>query len=177
MWPNTNKQQTQQTGGNPPPGEDPFNRTANATAREGGTYPDPGLYPVLYVDRLQMKRSRRNEDVFIASFDIVESKVPSRPAGTQMDWVVNYRHDASPGNVKAFFLAMMNLKDEDLDADGLRFAVSEDQPCRGRLVRMQATEQTTQAGGIFTACNWTAIPDEIQNKADELRTAAGFAPF
>jgi len=158
-----------------PKSSSPFDRVEESDGRAGGIYPMPGIYQVLYVDIVKMIRSRKGEDVFITEFDILQSDVPERKAGTRMSWAVNFRHDASPGNVKAFLAAVMNVPQTDVDAKGAQLACSEKNPCHGRLVRLEAVMTKTKANNDFTLCNWRSIPDDMQAKADELRTAAGFA--
>jgi len=158
----------------PPPAASPFDRVAASEGRFGGVYPQPGVYPLLYIDVLKMIRSRKGEDVFIAEFDVLESEVPSRLKGTRMSWAVNFRHDASPGNVKAFLAAVMNVPQNEVDGKGSQYACSADNPCHGRLVRLEATQTKTKAGTDFTLCNFRPVPDDIQAKAAELRKQAGF---
>lgn len=153
---------------------DPFSRIQNAEGRQGGIYPLPGLYPLLYIDVVKMIRSRKGDDVFVAEFDILKSEVPARPAGTRMSWAVNFRFDASPGNVKAFLSAVMGTAPEEVDADGARFACSPENPCRRRLVRLEASQIETKAGNPFTLCNWRSVPEDVQAQAEDLRSAAGF---
>jgi hypothetical protein len=160
-----------------PKSSSPFDRVEDSEGRTGGIYPQPGIYQVLYVDVIKMIRSRKGEDVFIAEFDILQSDVPERKAGTRMSWAVNFRHDASPGNVKAFLAAVMNVQQTEVDAKGAQYACSEKNPCHGRLVRLEAVMTKTKSGNDFTLCNFRPLADDMQGKADELRAAAGFAPF
>ena len=153
---------------------DPFSRVEDSDGRSGGIYPLPGIYHMLYVDTIKMIRSRKGEDVFIAEFDILQSDVEARKAGTRMSWAVNFRHDASPGNVKAFLAAVMNVPQTDVDAKGAQYACSDKNPCHGRLVRLEAVMTKTKSNNDFTLCNFRPITDDIQSKAAELRTAAGF---
>lgn len=157
------------------PKNDPFSRIEDSEGRTGGIYPMPGIYQVLYVDVVKMIRSRKGEDVFIAEFDILQSDVPERKAGTRMSWAVNFRHDASPGNVKAFLAAVMNSEQSEVDGKSAQLACSDKNPCHGRLVRLEAVQTKTKAGNDFTLCNFRPIPDDMQAKAAELRAEAGFA--
>jgi hypothetical protein len=156
---------------------DPYDKVGNAEITERGVFVLPGIYPLLYCDVLKMIRSFKGADLFIAEFDILESNVPERPAGTKVSWIANFAHLPTPGNVRAFLAALMGVDPEEVDRDGAKYACSKDNPCRGRLVRLQAGETTTRAGGNFTVCNWSTIPKEIQDQAEALRIAAGFAPF
>ena len=158
-------------------GFDPFQQIGDSTPNEGGVYPWAGIYPVLYVDVLKMIQSRKGETVFIAEFEILSSEVGERPAGSKVSWVANFKHDAAPGNVRMLLAAIMGVQLGEVDAQGSKLAVSDQNPCHGRLVRLTATQTTTKAGNPFTLCKWDALPEVEQAKADEYRDAAGFAPF
>lgn len=155
-------------------GASPFDRIGSSSPNDGGVYPEPGVYPMLYVSVLKMIKSRKGEDVFIAEFDIISSDVPNRPAGSVMSWVANFKHDAAPGNVRMLLAAITNTPIDQVDAAGSQFAVSEKNPCHGRLVRLTATQTTTKAGNPFTLCKWDAVSDEHQEKTQEYRKQAGF---
>ncbi len=157
--------------------DDPFDQIAGSEARQTGVYAVEGVYPVLYVDCLKMIKSRKGDQIFIAEFDIVDSEVDERPPGTRMSWAANFRHDATPGNVKGFLAVLMGVDADDVDAASAKLAVSESNPCRGRLIRLEAVMIETKAGKPFTLHNWRTIPQEMQAQANELRANAGFPPF
>jgi hypothetical protein len=152
----------------------PFERIGNSQPTEGGVYPIPGVYPLLYVNTLKMIKSRKGEDVFIADFDIVTSDVPERPAGSVMSWVCNFKHDAAPGNVRLLLAAVTATPLDQVDAAGSQFAVSPQNPCHGRLVRLTASQTITKSGNPFTVCKWDIVSEEHQQRADEYRKQAGF---
>jgi hypothetical protein len=166
MW---NKSQNQAVSSN-----DPFAKVGDADARLNSVYPVAGVYPVLQVDAMKMITSRKGDDVFIAEFDVLESLCPDRPAGTRMSWAVNFRHDAAAGNVKSFIAAVMNSDASEVDAESARYACSPENPCSGRLVRLEATETITKSGSPFTVCSFRPIPDPQQAQAEALRKKAGF---
>jgi hypothetical protein len=158
---------------------DPFDRIGNAQPSDRSSYPLPGLYPLLYCEALKMKKGKNPGDVFfIADFSIVESNVPGRPKGSSMAWICNLRHLPSPGNIRSFLAALNSVPIEEVDSESARCCCAADNPCRGRMVRLEATETTTKSGQPFTACKWTAVSEQLQGeKAEQLRQAAGFAPF
>jgi len=164
--------------GNKTEAGDPFDRVGNAEPSDRSSYPIPGIYPVLYCERLKMIQSKlTNDPMFIAEFSILESDVAGRPKGASMAWVSNLRHMPSPGNVRAFLAALNGVVIEEVDSESARFACSEMNPCRGRLVRLEASETETKKGNPFTVCKWSAVSEGLQKKADELRQAAGFPNF
>lgn len=157
---------------------DPFSRVGSSDPNEQSVYPIPGVYPLLYLDTLKMIRSRKGDDVFVAEFDILESEVETRPRGTRMSWVVNFRHDAAPGNVKGFLASLMGISVGEVDADGARYACSPKNPCHGKLVRLEASEIITKGTKQpFTLCKWVTVDAEKQAQSKELREGAGFPPF
>jgi len=157
---------------------DPFEKVGKADGSERSIYPLAGVYPLLYCERLKMIESKLNGDsMFIAEFSILESNVADRPKGTTMAWVCNLRHLPSPGNVRAFLATLNGVPVNEVDSDSARFACGEKNPCRGRLVRLEAVNTETKKHTQFTVCKWSAVNEEMQKKADELRQAAGFPAF
>jgi hypothetical protein len=157
---------------------DPFSKIGSSDPSESGVYPEAGVYPLLFVDSLKMIQSRKGDDLFIAEFDIVQSEVDTRRPGTRMSWVANLsKHDAAPGNVKLFLATLMDVPLDQVDSDGAKFACSTDNPCRGRLIRLEASTIKTKAGGDFTRCSWRSVSKEVQAQSEELRQKAGFTPF
>lgn len=151
----------------------------SANVTEGGVYPIAGVYPILYLDACKMVESRKGDKLFCAEFDIIESNVEERPSGSRMSWMANLtKHDAAPGNARAFLAAAAGIKPENVDAEGSRAAVSSHNPLHGRLVRLDASNTKTRAGGDFTLCRFSALPEELQDQAERLHADAGFAvPF
>lgn len=147
---------------------DAFDKIGDADASERSVYPIPGVYPLLYCERLKMIQSKLSgDDMFIAEFTILDSNVDSRPKGTSMSWVCNLRHLPSPGNIRSFLAALNDTAVEEVDAEGARVCCSDENPCRGRLVRLEAAETATKAGTPFTICKWISIPEAVQVKAEE----------
>jgi hypothetical protein len=156
---------------------DPFSQIGQAEVSVQGVYAAPGVYPVLYLDNMKMIESRKHDILFVAEFDILKSEVPSRPAGSRISYIVNFRHDAGPGNVKEFIATLMDVSPQEVDENTARIACSEKNPCRGRLIRLEAILTTTRTGNDFTIHRWTVIQEEIQTQAEKLRESAGFTPF
>jgi len=154
--------------------KNPFERTAAADPNQSSVYPVPGIYPVLMIDALKMIESRNNEDLFIAELEILDSQVEDRPAGTRMSWIVNFKHDSAPGNVKAFFCNAFGIPEEEVTAESMQYCCSAKNPARGRLVRLEATNVKTKRNTDFTKCKWLFVPDNMQGQCNELRKNAGF---
>lgn len=153
-----------------------------AATSESGVYPEPGVYPILRIDVAKVIESRKGDKLFCAEMEILDSQVAERPAGTTMSWMANLtKHDAAAGNVRKFLASAAGITVEQVDPEGSRAAVSPQNPLHGRLVRLEAVATKTRAGGDFTLCKFSALPEELQARSTELRDAAGFsgsvAPF
>lgn len=172
------KQRTETTNNNQSVGyNDPFEKIANADVTERSVYFSEGIYPVLYLDVMKMVTSRKGETFFVAEFDIIKSDVDSRPKGSRAVWMANFRHDATPGNVKDFIAKLHGEEPEAVTAEAVKFACGDKNPSHGRLIRLEAVNVETKTGGNFTRHNWRPIPEELQQKAEELRQEAGFPGF
>lgn len=168
--PTSNVQQpvtTQASQGDP--GAGIFHRIGTADVSPKAVYPEPGLYPVLYVDAVKMIRSRKGDDLFTVEFLILQSAVDERPEGTKLTWQANMRHDAGPGNARAFIAAAMDCPLDEVTPEAATLACSAGNPCHGRLVRMSANQITTKAGNPFTVCDWSPLSPEFQAKAEEVK--------
>jgi len=157
---------------------DIFGAIGTAKPREGAPYIIPGLYPILYIDALKIIKARAGDTLAIAEFTILKSTVAGRLAGSSMNWLCNFRHDATAGNIRSFLAAVMDVSVDEVDAEGAKYAYSESNPCCGRLVRCEATEIITKVNQTpFTVCRWTSIPKDIQEKANSLKSELLQMPF
>jgi hypothetical protein len=177
----TTPNQNQQSQGFQPPqnqqapqGNSVFDQVAGASPTEGGIYPKPGIYPLVFIDAVKMIRTRKGEDMFVAELCILNSEVAERPAGSRMSWCANFKHDAAASNVKLFLAAAMGMPVDSVDAAGMQFACSDQNPLYGRLLRIEASNIETRSGNPFTVCKWHAIADEHQARSEEYFKAAGF---
>ncbi len=152
----------------------PFDAIADAVAIEKTPWIQPGIYPLLYVTALKMIENRKGIPMFIAEVDIIQSEgVVDRQAGTKMSWVVNMTNDAGPGDVKGFLAALWGLPQEEITAEGAKAALDDNQPCAGRLIRLEASSvemKTFDEKGnprLFTRCRWRPVAEEHQANAQE----------
>ncbi|MCP4217196.1 MAG: hypothetical protein GY765_21305 [bacterium] len=161
---------------------DPFTAIGNATAIQKTPWIQPGIYPLLYVTELKMIQNRKGVPMFIAEVDIIQSEVADRPQGSKMSWVVNLQNDAGPGDVKGFLAALWDLPQEEITAESAQAALAENQPCAGRLIRLEASSvemKTFDENGkprLFTRCGWRPVAEELQGNArgwhDQIFSAA-----
>lgn len=152
-------------------------KVAQAEASAGGVYFDAGIYPILQIDKVLAKQSRKGEDLAIVECDILDSRVPSRPTGSRASWVVNFKHDSAPRDFKAFLSAAAGVPPEKVDAAGVNASVSSSNPLHGRLIALEVVLVDTKKGGKFSRHFWRSIPESEQAFASSKRTAAGLPPF
>lgn len=157
--------------------DDAFDSIANADVSERSVYFDPGVYPLLALDVMKMTESRKGDLFFIAELEILDSSVPSRPTGSRATWMCNFRHDATPGNIRDFISKLNGVSPEEVTKKSIKMACSEKNPCNGMLIRLEATQIETRSGNPFTRHDWRTIPKELQDQSQELRQKAGFGGF
>jgi len=157
-----------------------FDGIEDAESTRRSNYVLPGQYPVLFVNALKKIRSQKTGDtLFIAEFDILESKVDERPPGMDMSSIFNIsKHGKTAlGNIKGLIAACLDIEEAKVDSKTADLAVSIENPFHGRLVRCEAVEVTTTAGAPFTKPNFYPLPEGLQSQSLELHEKAGFAPF
>lgn len=165
-------------------------RVAESDPTKGGVYFKDGVYPLLYIEKVHLKQSRKGKDLYIVELKILSSNVEDRPEGSEVSQVYNLSdHDAAPGNVKAFIgaamgdeafanadIEKMTLEERKEFIAAIEETTSASNPLHGRLVRAEARTIETKAKTPFTLVTFGIIPEEVQAKAQELHNAA-FAPF
>ena len=157
-----------------------FDGIENAESTKRSNYVLPGQYPILFVNALKKIRSQKTGDtLFIAEFDIIESKVAERPPGMDMSSIFNItKHGKTAlGNIKGLLAACLDIEEAQVDSKTADLAVSSENPFHARLIRCEAVEVTTNAGAPFTKPNFFPLPEGLQKQALELHQKAGFAPF
>jgi hypothetical protein len=184
------KNENTQMGYNEEPQRKPksvWDKINEADVQEKTPYALPGLYPMLYLDSMKMITTQEDgHDLFVAEFDILESNVSDRPAGTRVVWTQNFSKFKGAANEVVRFVAKLTNSDfADVGSNEIKMLTGPDNPGHGLLVKMQATAvntkggepMVTKGGDPFCKSTWYTIDDETQKKADEFRQAAGFAPF
>lgn len=159
------------------------NQIAGAKPSEGsGLYFLPGLYPVVQIKQLKMfdskNPSRAGAEMLIIDTDILESRVPDRPAGTQScAQTLNSNHPGAKDDAKRFFLAL-GLEEAQIDENLVKLLTSVEQPAAGYLLSLECYEKvSSKTGKKFTKHIWRPIAGVTQEQAPELRAKAGLPPF
>lgn len=142
-----------------------FSGVGDAKVSQGGVYFLPGQYLVEIVKCFAMN-SRKREDLFIVECMILESDCFERPVGSKASWIVNFKHDASLGNIKGFLAACNGidpgndaLVNQEITEDVCEYAVHDENPLAGTRVKLAATATKTKAGNDFTLHFWDPAPE------------------
>lgn len=154
-----------------------FDGIEDADSTKRSNYVLPGQYPILFVNALKKKRSQKTGDkLFIAEFDIIESKVAERQPGMDMSSIFNItKHGKTAlGNIKGLLAAILDIEEAKVDSRTADIAVSSENPFHARLIRCEAVEVTTNAGMPFTKTNFYPLPEDLQKRSLELHQRAGF---
>lgn len=157
-----------------------FDGIEDAESTKRSNYVLPGQYPILFVNALKKIRSQKTGDtLFIAEFDIIESKVDERPPGMDMSSIFNItKHGKTAlGNIKGLLAACLDIEEAKVDSKTADIAVSSENPFHARLIRCEAITVTTNNGAPFTKPNFFPLPEGLQKQSLELHQKAGFAPF
>lgn len=156
---------------------------AEANPTDGtGMYFLPGQYPLVQVDRLKLFESKDPKkgkaELFVIVCDVLDSQVQQRPAGTRgVAQTLNSNHPSAKDDGKRFISALFPSV-TNIDGDGVKALTSDEQPAHGRLLSLECYEKVNEkTGKKFTKHIWRSVPDELQEKAAELRAKAGLTPF
>jgi len=152
-----------------------FQGIENAQMTKGGNWIQPGKF-VLMVDFLKthLNAIKRGEQ-FITEFFVLYSTNPSQPAGSKVSWCASSWHPSAAGNIKAFFVALMQCKPEQINEQGCNMATSPQQPCQGRLIMAEAYNKKTRSNTDFTAVNWGPVDSTWTQRAAELVQTLGIS--
>lgn len=145
----------------------------------------PGLYPLVQIASLKLiqskKPGREGAEMFIIDCDILDSRCPERPAGTQnVAQILNSQHVSAPDDVKRFLAALFNgeVDPDSIDEAGISALVSAEQPAAGRCLALEVYDKKSEkTGKTFTKHVWRAPAPELAAKAAELRAKLGLAPL
>jgi hypothetical protein len=138
-----------------------FDSIGNAAIGQGGNYLNAGHQYLVEIVRCFVKQGRKGDVFTIAELVVHESDDSKNPPGFKASWTVNMKHDASLGNLLAFFGACMGIPAEDevrlrkeITSAFCEYAVSPQNPLKGKLVEVEVHEITTKAGTPFSKHIW-----------------------
>lgn len=138
-----------------------FDKISDADPSNGGVYFNAGHRYLAEVEKCLVKLSRKGDQLFIAELRVVESDDARLTPGMKASWIVNFKQDASLGNILWFLGACSGIKVEDtarmkkeITKEVAEFAVTEANPMAGKRVRFDVQGVKTKAGKDFSKHCW-----------------------
>jgi hypothetical protein len=135
-------------------------RIAGSKASMSGNFLKPGNY-LLEVQKMLEKADARKGAAFISEFIVLEATktdetVTPNAVGSQASYVVNLTQDSGPGNVKAFLMVLLDVPEDQVTAESISEALSDQQPFRFFRVKDSAFQkpQRQDPSKMFTYHRW-----------------------
>lgn len=166
-------------------------RIAKAKTFAGGNIIKDGKY-TFTVLRLFINNGHKG-NCFIAEMRVdsaeqVNPKVVPNPVGSTASYVLNLdKNESAPGNCKAYVLALLGAKEEEVSTDELAATIEElvdekTNPARGMRIKDETFSKIIQkganAGKDFTGHRWEYVPqtaEQIAKQRAELDAAEAAA--
>ena len=144
----------------------------NAEPMSGGVYFEPGLYIVL-INACKGRRTRKGADAFIAETTILQSSNSERPPGVHCTWMQTSDKEGWLGRVRGFCAEASDAEVKEVDEPAVEAIVSSANPLEGVVIRAEAQNVKTKAGGIVTAIRWQRM--DAAEQEDWRKKATGLA--
>lgn len=157
-------------------------KIAEARATAGGNNIKDGQYVMLL--KKSFVDDKHKGTMFIAEFDVVDCEkthptIEPNQKGTDCSIALNLSTNVSaPGNMKQFFLGLLNLDEATVDQKELMAKIeeytSEKQPGRGMLIECSTYRKVTKTGpnagkeGVYP--RWYPVSAEDGNSPAEIKT-------
>ena len=137
---------------------DEFDDIENAEA--GSNLPKivPGEYQ-LQVEALKFIKSKKGKGTFaIGEFSVISSAGEgANPTGSRIAHMIKMALPSSKGNVKSLIAAVSGEGEKNVTSTLAKEAFSDDQPCKGQVVKASAFNITTGAGKPFTVVKYETL--------------------
>lgn len=147
-----------------------FGGIKDAKKQAGGVYFKKGVY-VVEVKAVKTGKTRKNVIFFVVECKIIESDNPERSAGMSVSWMVTADKDAFLSNVRGFVAEATDVDFESVDEPDAEAVCSQDNPLEGLIIKAEAVDVPTKAGGTYTRVTWERLPEEIQQEYREAAAA------
>ncbi len=158
--------------------QDVFDKIASASATKSGNDFQKGKYRLL-IEKVTIQTTRKHEIQVIPEFRVVaaekvEAGVEPNPVGSSVRCIWNVsKHDAAPGNVKAFVLGVLGRDESTTSEKEVKeltaMMVGADQPFRGLAVDAttvtrinQGRDNPANKGKEMVLPNWQHVPGQSQ---------------
>ena len=165
-------------------------KAVQAKASQSGNFIRPGRY-TLGIKNLLIKKGHKGV-FFVAEHEVVKAEPgseadgkPSSPnlVGTDCSYVTDLASESGPGNLKTYFLALLDLREGQIDDDKLNGLISEIINCdpartkvvdgvavkvpvqsmRGALISDTVFMKKTRKNTDFTVNNWSSVTEANGN--------------
>lgn len=126
----------------------------------------PYITPGLYLLRCKLNKqgtSRKKIPFFVAEFEVLESNNPDHPAGSSVNWMIQFppldpdKCRMALGNVKSYASALMDTPTSEVTEEGLEDLTSAANPAEGFKIRAEAFNKPTRNGSPFTHVIWSTV--------------------
>lgn len=131
-----------------------FSGIKDAKVSRGGVYLEPGVYTAR-VEACKSGVTRKGAGFFVVEMTVLESNNPKFTKGSSVSWMVVLDKEPSLGNIKHFAAIATNTPEDEIDEAGIELIVSAENPLRGTILEISATNIKTKAGGDFTKVVFT----------------------
>jgi hypothetical protein len=126
-----------------------FGGIKDAKMSLGGVYFLPGNY-LVRVDAVKTGETRKKDEFFVVECTVLFSDNPERKKGSSVSWMTLNSFDSYLGHIKHFISVAQELEPDEVDEAGVEMVVSDDNPCMGIILRVQAVNVLTRAKTDFT---------------------------
>lgn len=152
-------------------------KVAQAKASGGGNYILDGRY-VFAVKNVLLRNGHRG-DSFIVEFIVqdakpasyeVDGKVPAHnPVNSECSFIANLSKESAAGNIKAFTLALLGYKEEEVSAEDFETTLGDllnkDNPARGMVIGCTTFRKETKEKKWITLPSWTTLENSPEATA------------
>lgn len=149
-------------------------KIAQSKAAGGGNYILDGRY-VFAIKNVILKEGHKGVS-FITEFFVMEAqpaayevagKTPAfNPVGSECSFIANMSKESGPGNIKAFVLALLGLKEEEVTPEDFEKTLDEllgkDNPVRGYVIGCTTFRKVTRDGKDITLPNWSTLENDAE---------------
>lgn len=149
-----------------------FKGIKDAKGGDGGTYLSEGAY-IVDIDACKQGEMRDGTPFFVVEFTILQNSGPEcNKPGTTASYFVKVEKDTPAlANIRRFISVASDTPEDEIDDAGAEMVVSKDQPLKGTVLRVQATQIVTKKGNDFTKHVWSKF-EGTEEDAGKLRKAA-----
>ena len=127
-----------------------FAKLATAQHFSAGKYVSPGLY-IVEIKKVKSDKTRQGRMFWVVEMKVLaSSNTQAHLVGTDMSWMTMLDQDASFGNIRKFLSVASEIEFEEVGEEQAEYAISEENPLAGIVLKIVAVNIKTRAGKDFT---------------------------